>query len=33
VVTVPLERLPLYGREGAVIEMGPVVQHTGQLSR
>lgn len=30
--TVPLERLPLYRREGAVIELGPVVQHTGQLS-
>lgn len=30
-VTVPLERLPLYRRAGAVVETGPVVQHTGEL--
>ncbi len=30
-VCVPLERLPFYRRAGAVIPLGPVVQHTGQL--
>jgi len=30
-VMVPLERLPLYRRAEAEIELGPVVQHTGEL--
>jgi len=30
-VSVPLDRLPLYRRSGAEIELGPVVQHTGDL--
>jgi alpha-D-xyloside xylohydrolase len=30
-VTVQLERLPLYRRAGAEIELGPVIQHTGEL--
>ena len=29
--TVPLEWIPVYGREGAVLPLGPVVQHTGEL--
>jgi alpha-D-xyloside xylohydrolase len=32
-VTVPLERLPLYRRAEGEIELGPVVQHTGELGR
>ena len=32
-VEVPLERLPLYRRAEAEIELGPVVQHTGELGR
>jgi alpha-D-xyloside xylohydrolase len=31
-VRVPLERLPLYRRAAAEIELGPAVQHTGQLA-
>jgi alpha-D-xyloside xylohydrolase len=30
-VTVPLERLPLYRRAGAEVQLGPLVQHTGEL--
>ena len=30
-LTVPLDRIPIYGREGFVLPLGPVVQHTGQL--
>ncbi|MBN1178552.1 MAG: glycoside hydrolase family 31 protein [Anaerolineae bacterium] len=30
-LTVPLERIPVYGREGAVLPLGPVVQHTDEL--
>jgi hypothetical protein len=26
-----LERIPLYGREGALAPLGPAVQHTGEL--
>ncbi len=29
--TIPLDRIPLYGREGAIVRLGPVVQHTGEL--
>jgi len=29
-VPAPLEHLPIYAREGAVIPMGPLMQHTGQ---
>lgn len=29
--TVPLEQLPLYGREGASLLLGPAAQHTGEL--
>ncbi|MGH7920632.1 MAG: TIM-barrel domain-containing protein, partial [Candidatus Dormibacteraceae bacterium] len=29
--TVPLERLPLFRRAGAEVEMGPLGQHTGEL--
>jgi alpha-glucosidase (family GH31 glycosyl hydrolase) len=29
-VAAPLDRMPLFVREGAIIPMGPVVQHTGQ---
>lgn len=28
---VPLDRMPLYVRAGAVITLGPVIQHTGEL--
>ena len=27
----PLERIPLFGREGAALPLGPAVQHTGEL--
>jgi alpha-D-xyloside xylohydrolase len=30
-VAVPLERLPLYRRAGFEVQLGPVVQHTGEL--
>jgi alpha-D-xyloside xylohydrolase len=29
--TSPLEQIPLYGRQGKVLPLGPVVQHTGEL--
>ena len=29
-VDAPLERLPLFVRAGAIVPMGPVVQHTGE---
>jgi len=28
-----LDRIPLYGREGALVPLGPVAQHTGELGR
>ena len=28
---VPLDTIPLFGREGHVLPLGPVVQHTGEL--
>jgi alpha-D-xyloside xylohydrolase len=30
-LTVPLDRIPVYGHEGTVLPLGPVVQHTGEL--
>ena len=27
----PLDRIPLYGRKGKILPLGPVVQHTGEL--
>ena len=27
-----LDRIPMYGREGALVPLGPVAQHTGELS-
>jgi alpha-D-xyloside xylohydrolase len=30
--TVPLEQMPVYGREGFMLPLGPVVQHTGELA-
>lgn len=30
-VTCPLDRIPVYGRVGGVLPLGPVVQHTGEL--
>jgi hypothetical protein len=27
----PLERIPLYGREGTTLLLGPAGQHTGEL--
>ena len=29
--TVPLEQMPIYGREGLLLPLGPAVQHTGEL--
>lgn len=29
--TMALDRIPLYGREGALVPLGPVAQHTGEL--
>jgi alpha-D-xyloside xylohydrolase len=29
--TVPLDHIPVFGREGCIIPLGPVVQHTGEL--
>jgi alpha-D-xyloside xylohydrolase len=29
--TVPLDHIPVFGREGCVLPLGPVVQHTGEL--
>ena len=29
--SVPLDHIPVFGREGALLPLGPVVQHTGQL--
>jgi alpha-D-xyloside xylohydrolase len=29
--TMPLDRIPIFGREGCILPMGPAVQHTGQL--
>lgn len=31
--TAPLEEMPMYGREGHLLPLGPVVQHTGELGR
>jgi alpha-D-xyloside xylohydrolase len=28
---VPLEYIPVFGREGAILPLGPAVQHTGEL--
>ena len=28
----PLDRIPLYGRGGTILPLGPKVQHTGELS-
>jgi alpha-D-xyloside xylohydrolase len=30
--TMPLDRIPVYGREGQSLPLGPVVQHTGELA-
>ena len=30
-VSVPLDRIPVFGREGYVLPLGPVVQHTGEI--
>jgi alpha-D-xyloside xylohydrolase len=30
-VTAPLDWIPVYGREGTLLPLGPVVQHTGEL--
>jgi alpha-D-xyloside xylohydrolase len=29
--TVPLDHIPVFGKEGAILPLGPVVQHTGDL--
>jgi len=29
--TMPLDSIPVYGREGSILPLGPAVQHTGQL--
>lgn len=29
--TVPLDHIPVFGREGAILPLGPAVQHTGEL--
>jgi alpha-D-xyloside xylohydrolase len=29
--TVPLDHIPVFGREGTILPLGPVVQHTGEL--
>jgi alpha-D-xyloside xylohydrolase len=29
--TVPLDHIPVFGREGNILPLGPVVQHTGEL--
>jgi alpha-D-xyloside xylohydrolase len=29
---VPLDHIPVFGREGTLLPLGPAVQHTGQLS-
>jgi alpha-D-xyloside xylohydrolase len=29
--TVPLEHIPVFGREGTILPLGPAVQHTGEL--
>ncbi|MDP2958748.1 MAG: glycoside hydrolase family 31 protein, partial [Longimicrobiales bacterium] len=31
--TVPLDQMPMYGREGHLLPLGPVVQHTGELGK
>jgi alpha-D-xyloside xylohydrolase len=31
-LTMPLDRVPVYGREGFALPLGPVVQHTGELA-
>ncbi len=31
--TVPLDQMPVYGREGYLLPLGPVVQHTSELDR
>ncbi|MEZ5647529.1 MAG: glycoside hydrolase family 31 protein [Alphaproteobacteria bacterium] len=29
---IPLDRIPVFGREGTVLSLGPVVQHTGEIN-
>jgi alpha-D-xyloside xylohydrolase len=31
-VSVPLHQIPIYGREGYILPLGPAVQHTGELN-
>jgi alpha-D-xyloside xylohydrolase len=31
-VQVPLDRIPLFGRKGHILPLGPAVQHTGELN-
>ena len=30
-LTVPLKHIPVFGKEGTTLGLGPVVQHTGEL--
>jgi alpha-D-xyloside xylohydrolase len=30
-LTMPLDKIPIYGAEGAFVPLGPAVQHTGEL--